>query len=152
MTDAKKDADEASVSGTESSSSSSTSLSSSASSGGIVDNHNDDVEKEKTNGISTSQFKSDATLGASSETPGSVVRFSNLLTLLPTKAKTCKDATITPESARKNLAVKLLCRVHLRCLRFMKIPARLLISIEKRTGQRARPPKRSHRPACKQGL
>ena len=43
MTDAKKDADEASVLGSESSSSSSTS-SSSASSGGIVDNHNDDVE------------------------------------------------------------------------------------------------------------
>ena len=43
MTDAKKDADEASVSGSESSSSSSTS-SWSASSGGIVDNHDDDVE------------------------------------------------------------------------------------------------------------
>ena len=92
MTDAKKDADEASVSGTESSSSSSTSLSSSASSGGIVDNHDDDVEKEKKNGISTSQVKSDAASGASSKTPGSVVSFSKPLALSPTKAKTCKDA------------------------------------------------------------
>ena len=72
MTDAKKDADEASVSGSESSSSSSTS-SSSASSGGVVDNHNDDVEKES---------KMTFLLARPSQTPPRALRLRLLVLLL----------------------------------------------------------------------
>ena len=73
MTDAKKEADEASVSGSESSSSSSTSLSSSASSGGIVDNHNDDVRRKR---------KMAFLLARSSQTPHRALRLRLLVLLL----------------------------------------------------------------------